>query len=45
MLNTVLKEAVSITLPLESCLYLRQHFVEKKEDKRASDPGISGLKS
>lgn len=33
MLNIVLKEAVSITLPLGSCLCLRQHFVGKKKKK------------
>lgn len=42
-LNTILKEVISITLPLESCLCLRQHLAVKKI--RDSDPGESGLKS
>lgn len=37
MLNIVLKEAVSITLPLGSCLCLRQHFVGKKKKDKTSD--------
>lgn len=43
VLNTILKEVISITLPLESRLCLRQQFLVKKI--RASEPGRSGLKS